>query len=203
MFTKHVVLVRQSIVLLENKMSKLLLLLLLQLLVVNAVAARTTAESRLRTVVVDSVVLHAIGGPFCKQGEVLFSAASGEGERWISFFARHEVLGIHYVIDRRGKVFSGIAENRVANHALGWNPSSIGIELVNRGDGKEAYTEVQIDALVELLTGVMSRYPEISKSSIVRHSDVDETKFECAGAAHKRKADPGVLFNYVDLLNRL
>ncbi|OUS30812.1 hypothetical protein A9R01_12050, partial ['Osedax' symbiont bacterium Rs2_46_30_T18] len=148
-------------------MRKLLLLLLLQLLVVDAVTARTTAESRLRTVAVDSVVLHAIGGPFCKQGEVLFSVASGEGERWISFFSRHKVLGIHYVVDRRGMVFSGIAEDRVANHTLGWNQSSIGIELVNRGDGKEAYTKVQMDALVKLLTGVMSRYPEISTSSIV------------------------------------
>ncbi len=184
-------------------MRKLLLLLLLQLLVVDAVTARTTAESRLRTVAVDSVVLHAIGGPFCKQGEVLFSVASGEGERWISFFSRHKVLGIHYVVDRRGMVFSGIAEDRVANHTLGWNQSSIGIELVNRGDGKEAYTKVQMDALVKLLTGVMSRYPEISTSSIVRHSDVDDTKFECAGIAHKRKSDPGVLFDYDDLLNRL
>ena len=184
-------------------MHKLLLWLLVQSLMVEAVVAKTSAESKPRLVAVDSIVLHAIGGPYCKNSAVHYSAANGGGERWIDFFATHKVLGIHYVIDRRGRVFKGISENKIANHTLGWNQSSIGIELVNNGDGIDVYPKVQVDALVGLLRGVLSRHPEISKNSIVRHSDADVSEFSCGKVLHKRKSDPGAMFDLQYLLDRI
>ncbi len=77
----------------------------------------------------------------------------------------------HYYIDLDGKVFRFVADNRVANHTFGYNPRSIGIELVNIGryphwgDSRyqtftEAYTQAQIDALRALLRAVAQRPPE-------------------------------------------
>ena len=39
----------------------------------------------------------------------------------------------HYYIDRDGSVHLFVRPNRVANHTRGYNPRSIGIELVNTG----------------------------------------------------------------------
>ena len=68
----------------------------------------------------------------------------------------------HYYIDRDGGIVEYVTPQRVAHHTRGWNPRSIGIELVNIGrfpdwlDSRrqamdEAYTEAQIEALIALL----------------------------------------------------
>jgi len=184
-------------------MRKVFLWLLLQSLVIESVNAKTSTESKSRNVAVDSIVLHSIGGPYCKNAAVKYSAANGDGDRWIAFFARHRVLGIHYVVDRFGRVYAGISENKIANHTLGWNPFSIGIELVNNGDGVELYPKVQTDALIELTKGIMSRHRAISKHNIVRHSDVDHSEFSCGGVSYKRKTDPGQLFDFEYFLDKI
>src|SRR5690349_2752205 len=65
----------------------------------------------------------------------------------------------HLYIDRDGRVERWVPYDRVAHHCRGYNPRSIGIELVNTGrwpdwfDSRrqamtEPYPEAQIDALI-------------------------------------------------------
>jgi len=171
---------------------------------VSLVESRTTANSKKRQVVVDAVVLHSISGPYCKRGRVAYSGAPGDAHRWLRFFASHKVLGIHYIVDRQGLVLKGVAENRVANHALGWNGRSIGIELVHNGDGREKFTPLQWQATKALVNRLIAKYPSVNKKRVFRHSDVDTRTFNCGGVRIKKKQDPGNTFDYslfIDSLN--
>ena len=102
-------------------------------------------------------------------------------------------VSAHYTIDRDGRVYAHVPEERRAFHAgVSWwagetnvNARSIGIELVNPGHefGYIPFAEEQIAALVELASGILKRHP-IPAKRVVGHSDV----------APARKQDPGELF---------
>lgn len=105
----------------------------------------------------------------------------------------------HYLIgDTPPTIYKLVDENQRAWHAgesqwkgRTWlNSSSIGIEIVNKGfrdtpDGRVwyPYTEGQIQALIELLKDISTRY-KIDPPNIIGHSDI----------APLRKLDPGPLF---------
>lgn len=161
-----------------------------------SVVAKSTANSPERNQSVDSIILHTIGGPECIKGKVVFRSITGSALRWKRYFENHKVLGIHFIIDRNGLLESSIPTNKVANHTLGWNQRSIGVELVNRGDGKEPFSVGQIQTLVELVRILRVRYKSITPQRVLRHSDVDHTKFKCANLYVKRKQDPGFAFDY-------
>lgn len=167
-----------------------LALLLLGGLVAPAAEAGTNGPVR---TVIDSIVVHAISGPSCAGGRVVFSGAPGDAARWKTFFDRHPFLGIHYVVDRDGVVLASTPENRVANHARHNNDSTIGIELVHNGDGEEPYGAKQIDALIGLIGDIRRRYG-IPLQNIKGHSDVDTRTFACGGKSYKTKMDPGANF---------
>jgi len=143
--------------------------------------------------VVDTIIVHAISGPTCAGGRLVFSGAPGDAERWKAFFDRHPFLGIHYVVDREGVALASTPEDRVANHALDNNDTTIGIELVHDGDGAEPFAPRQIDALVRLIESIRSRH-HIPVENIKGHSDVDEREFSCGGRLYKTKMDPGANF---------
>ena len=161
--------------------------------------AKTTGKPR---TVVNRVIIHSIGGPSCKDGAVVYSTADGDAKRWIAYFNRHKVLGIHYVIDKSGQVESGVPENQIANHAKGNNADSIGIELVNRGDGVDRYTELQLGMLVAALRSIMKRWG-VNKSGILGHTAVDDRYFKCGGNKIKSKPDPGPAFPWDRVLELL
>ena len=102
-------------------------------------------------------------------------------------------VSAHYVVEEDGRVFSLVAEERRAWHAgvSFWkgerdcNARSIGIEIVNPGHefGYRAFPDAQIEAVIELLDEMRSRW-EISDDRVIAHSDV----------APDRKEDPGELF---------
>jgi hypothetical protein len=154
-------------------------------------AGATTSGPRRDSI--DSIVIHAISGPHCAHGQLAFSGAPGNAERWKRFFDNHPFLGIHYVVDREGVILASTPEERVANHALDNNDTSIGIELVHDGDGQEPFGARQIDALTELLQSIRSRHV-VPIENIKGHSDVDVRTFSCGGAVYKTKLDPGVNF---------
>ena len=90
----------------------------------------------------------------------------------------------HYYLDRDGSVHLFVRPNRIANHTRGYNPRSIGIELVNTGryphwlDSRhqamdEPYTPEQVRALVALLASLRQELPALRV---------------------RRKRDPGVRF---------
>jgi N-acetylmuramoyl-L-alanine amidase len=107
-------------------------------------------------------------------------------------------VSAHYTIDRDGRVFHHVPEERRAWHAgvSFWageknvNGRSIGIEIVNPGHefGYIPFTDEQIGALIDLSRGILSRHP-IAAKRVVGHSDV----------APARKTDPGELFPWKQL----
>lgn len=102
-------------------------------------------------------------------------------------------VSAHYLIDEDGRIELLVPEERLAWHAGlsawrdldGLNAHSIGIEIVNRGHewGYRRYPRAQVAALIELVKGLLVRWP-IRPENIVAHSDV----------APSRKDDPGELF---------
>jgi N-acetylmuramoyl-L-alanine amidase len=104
-------------------------------------------------------------------------------------------VSAHYLIDEQGDITQLVAEERRAWHAgqSCWrghrdvNSRSIGIELVNPGHqfGYRPFPAVQMQALAELATTLLARWP-IPAQNVVGHSDV----------APLRKQDPGELFDW-------
>jgi len=107
-------------------------------------------------------------------------------------------VSAHYVVAEDGQVVRMVDEAHRAWHAgRSWwrgtsdiNSASIGIEIVNPGRefGYRPFPEAQIDAVIELLAGIMERH-SITRGNVVGHSDV----------APARKEDPGELFPWYRL----
>ena len=149
--------------------------------------ARGTNRSK-----VTEIIVHATGGPFCKAGQVVFSPP-GTAETIKRFFERSASVSIHYIIERDGQILKSVPEDEVAVHAVNHNTSSIGIELINAGDGKEPYPEAQVAALAKLVHGIQQRW-RIPLSEVKGHEDVDKSTFPCGGRDARRKQDPGPKF---------
>ncbi|MET0937372.1 MAG: N-acetylmuramoyl-L-alanine amidase [Luteibacter sp.] len=112
----------------------------------------------------------------------------------------------HYYIDRDGTVLCYVDPLRVAHHTRGYNPRSIGIELVNTGrypdwfhSAKQTMTEpypaVQIDALRALLDDLVERFPTLRH--IAGHEDLDTAMVPSSDDPENevpRKRDPGPQF---------
>jgi N-acetylmuramoyl-L-alanine amidase len=163
----------------------------------NAAAKESGAERKK----VDAIIIHAIGGPECSPDnkKIIFKPVKGDAATWKKYFAEHDTLGIHWIIDRRGTTLAGVPEKQIANHAKGSNETSIGIELVNDGDSKDPYTKEQVDAVVKLIREIRARWV-LPLGSIKRHSDVDtEAPLPCGSP---RKVDPGKNFPFEDVVKR-
>ena len=100
-------------------------------------------------------------------------------------------VSAHYLIDEAGRVFALVADEMRAWHAGAgsWagitdvNSHSIGIELAN--SGFEPFPQPQMQALEELLGGVLTRW-SIPPYRVIGHSDM----------APGRKIDPGPRFDW-------
>ncbi len=108
-------------------------------------------------------------------------------------------LSAHYVIDEKGEVYHLVPEECRAWHAGAgtWNgerdinSNSIGIELCNGLFGEEAYTKVQMEALMELCLDIKRRY-NIEANNFIGHSDMAPT----------RKIDPGSFFDWKEFASK-
>ena len=95
----------------------------------------------------------------------------------------------HYLVGDDGRIYQLVADGHRAWHAGGgrWgtitdlNSASIGIEIDN--DGREPFSEPQVEALLRLLEDLTTRL-RIPRSQVIGHSDLAPT----------RKIDPGALF---------
>lgn len=177
------------------------LALLALLLAVGAGGVRLAAKpgGHPRRRPVDAIIIHSLGGPDCRAGRPFYRTIDGDAQEWLATFNRLPMVSIHYVIGRDGQVAAGVPESVAATHATGWNQRSIGIELVNNGDGQDPFPAAQIAALTELVRGIRGRHPDITLSRVLRHSDVDVSTFPAsrhgdACAAFRRKEDPGAAF---------
>lgn len=148
---------------------------------------------------VDAIIVHSLGGPDCRAGRPFYRTIDGDAAQWMATFNRLPIVSIHYVVDRAGHVESGVSEEVAATHATGWNQRSIGIELVNNGDGTDPFPAAQIEALVALVRAIRQRHPAITPARVLRHSDVDRSTFPAdrhgeGCTAFRRKQDPGDAF---------
>jgi N-acetylmuramoyl-L-alanine amidase len=112
----------------------------------------------------------------------------------------------HYYVDRDGSVQQWVELTRVAHHVRGFNPRSLGIELINLGryphwlhaDKQvmtEHYTEKQIESLVGLLCFLANSLPSLRW--ITGHQELDTDQVAASNDATltiRRKLDPGPLF---------
>jgi N-acetylmuramoyl-L-alanine amidase len=118
----------------------------------------------------------------------------------------------HYYIDRDGATHCFVEPGRVAHHTRGYNPRSIGIEIVNTGryphwfDSRhqamnEPYTEGQISALIALLARLRNELPSLQ--FIAGHEDLDTAKVPASDDPNQevfRKRDPGPQFDWPRVL---
>ena len=127
-----------------------------------------------------------------------YTGMQSERESIKRLTTRSSKVSCHYLINRRGKIFSLVKDENVAWHAgksmwgkyKNLNKNSIGIELVNRGHkfGYQTFPKIQIKKLVKLCKFLMKKY-NINKKLVLGHSDI----------APLRKIDPGEKFpwNYL------
>jgi N-acetylmuramoyl-L-alanine amidase len=100
-------------------------------------------------------------------------------------------VSAHYLIDRDGKIFRLVDEEKRAWHAGAgsWaaqddvNSHSIGIELDN--DGTSPFTDPLMAGLETLLADILGRH-KLSAKAVIGHSDM----------APDRKSDPGPHFDW-------
>jgi N-acetylmuramoyl-L-alanine amidase len=152
---------------------------------------------------IDLVVIHCTELPD-------LAMARAYGERVL--YASGSGNSGHFYIDRDGRIVQYVAVDRVAHHVSGYNPRSIGIELVNRGryphwlDSRhqamdEPYPDAQIAALIDLLQHLCQTLPGLQY--IAGHEWLD-TREEVASddpdRRVPRKRDPGPLFPWPRVL---
>jgi N-acetylmuramoyl-L-alanine amidase len=118
----------------------------------------------------------------------------------------------HYYVDRDGSLYRYVRPERIAHHTRGYNPRSIGIELVNAGrypdwfDSRhqamtEPYSDAQIDALIALLGLLSIDLPNLRW--VAGHEQLDTAQVPASdnpGKSVARKRDPGPLFPWARVL---
>jgi hypothetical protein len=154
---------------------------------------------------IDLIVIHSIGGPVCKDGAIWFTPANGSAVFWRDWFLDQGGKSIHYVIGRDGYIAQQRPELRTAGHvSFGGimtevNRRSIGIELVNRGDGIEPFPEAQLEAARALVADIAARYA-LPPEALVTHAALDDRmQPDCGGQPLRRNLDPGPLFPLEDV----
>ncbi|WP_224360811.1 peptidoglycan recognition protein family protein [Hyalangium versicolor] len=110
-------------------------------------------------------------------------------------------VSAHYMVDRDGKIYQLVNDSKRAWHAgkaelhgvpTDVNGRSIGIEIVNDGSGKTAFTEAQYKSLTQLV-GFLKQEYKVPMNNIVGHKDVAVPK--------GRKSDPASNFDWTRLRN--
>jgi N-acetylmuramoyl-L-alanine amidase len=118
----------------------------------------------------------------------------------------------HYYIERGGSIERHVPPERIAHHTRGYNPRSVGIELVNIGrypnwfDSRhqamtEPYPDAQLLALERLLARLRAELPNLGW--IAGHEDLDTGSVEASddpAIQVRRKRDPGPLFPWPRIL---
>ncbi len=170
-------------------------------LIVTSGDAEARRTGHPRTQAIDMVVIHSTGGPTCDATDKPVWVGAGTLAEDMRRIEADPKLGIHYMIDRDGTLRTSVPEDEVANHVLHYSGHSIGIELINNGDGHDPFPEAQLASLVKLLRDIKQRRG-ITRDGIKRHSDLDHALLPC-DRTQRRKVDPGAAFPYKSILDRV
>jgi N-acetylmuramoyl-L-alanine amidase len=179
----------------------LLFLLAALCLAGTAGSAQAKRTGKPRPVAIDMVVIHSTGGPTCDANGSPIWVKAGEMQANLRFIEAHPLLGIHYMIDRDGTLRTSVPEDQVAHHVFRFSERSIAIELINDGDGADAFSAAQLNAVVALLRDIRLRRG-ITREGVKRHSDLDTAPMPC-DRTRRRKVDPGAAFPFDDVLERV
>lgn len=139
---------------------------------------------------------------------MLHHTAQGSIDQTIkTFHSARAGVSSHYVVGRNGEIVQMVNDLFRGHHAGAgkWgndtdlNSSSIGIELDNNGT-TDPWTEVQISALIELLTYLKNTY-KIPQANFIGHMDyAPSRKVDPSRFPWKRLADAGFGFWYDEYL---
>jgi len=96
------------------------------------------------------------------------------------FSARAAQVSSHEIVDTNGTIYHCVDWSQRAWHAGSgsWqghgdvNSISLGIEIVNRGDGKDPYSDLQLKSIASLIRRMQAKYPTIKPWNIVDHESV-------------------------------
>lgn len=144
-----------------------------------------------------AIVIHSVGGPACVADSVQFKPIpkrDDDSEFWQRVLKAAPNAEAHYVIGRAGIRAKVMPLTEIANHTVGINPVSVGIELIQRGDGIEPFEEPQILTLIETIRELRRQFPNIPLANIVAHSDIDQRTCSCGKVTYRRRQDPGANF---------
>jgi N-acetylmuramoyl-L-alanine amidase len=175
-------------------------LLLTALTLTTTTEARRTGKPRVQPI--DMVVIHSTGGPTCdtKTGKPIWVPAGVLDEN-MRHIEAHPTLGIHYMIDRDGALRASVPEDQIAHHVFHFSERSIAIELINDGDGRDTFPDVQLASLVKLLRDIKARRG-IKRDGVKRHADLDRARLPC-DKTQRRKVDPGDAYPHEAILDRV
>lgn len=153
--------------------------------------------------IIDCIVLHCISLPEGQFGTGYIQALFTGTLDLQAHSAFHDLKSVkvssHLLIERQGEISQFVAFDKRAWHAgesifkgrTKCNDFSIGIEL--EGTADMPYTNEQYDALLKVISALMSMYPAITPDRIIGHSDI----------APARKTDPGPYFSWGRLYHHL
>ena len=165
------------------------------LLISSAKVLASDYDSSKKARQITTIVIHTIGGPACIAGKVQFRLIperNDDAAYWGAILKKQH--SAHFVIGRSGEKVDVVPLSQAANHTVGLNRNSVGIELVHRGDGKEPFIELQILKLIDLIRELRRTNPSITIDNIVMHSEIDQRTCFCERQDYKRRQDPGANF---------
>jgi peptidoglycan hydrolase-like protein with peptidoglycan-binding domain len=112
-----------------------------------------------------AIILHETGFNYNEGGEAKHFANSFKGKSSPT---------AHYFVDKNGKVFRFMPENRVGEHAIGWNSRAIGIEVEGIGSGKQEHkpNAKQLEATHKLVQHLKAKYG-MSDDNILAHEETE------------------------------
>ncbi len=120
-----------------------------------------------RSVSIDEIVLHDTGS-----GQPRFENTV----RYLAHPRDGRDVSIHYLIGRgEGQIVAMVPEDRRANHAVGHNDRSIGIELWRVRNETRNYTQWQYETVAQLVYDILRRR-RISRDQIVGHGEIEPRK---------------------------
>lgn len=146
---------------------------------------------------VDTIVIHCTELPTMK-----LSREYGERIHYASGTGNSG----HYYVDKAGRLYQYVSDDKIAHHTRGYNERSIGIEMVNNGryphwfhvDSQQLsdpYPSNQVDSMINLVNQLKAQYPNIQ--FIGGHQDLDSSMMAAENDRRiqiRRKVDPGPLF---------
>ena len=142
------------------------------------------------------IVLHWTGNNSFKNAFNFFKSQKLKGRKDIIKASALNVSS-HYIVDRDGIIYKLMPDNWMARHVIGLNYSSIGIENIGGGRGKENLTKKQLQANIALVKYLKRKYPKIEY--LIGHYEykkMEKTELwlEKDRKYRTHKSDPGVKF---------